>query len=1102
MSSPRKSVDSFSYESPLYSPTAHRSSAFPFPRYDSTSTFAAAQSARARARRGSAASNMSANSVATSIGGSLDMHVTRARDTVKEAQQNASPALAISTLVQPPGLLAPTAASVAAYRAPTTKDIPPVTLTNIPRVEPTAFNDYLARIGPLFDTFQRARAEQLSAASKTDDRSRQDSTAAPFLARQPSASSLLSPTVESPQPRRRSSAYTRRRLNEPTPLSTIPPVYFDDNFHLENPRTFDVVSERAEIVRPPPGSTTDHPPANGATLPPRKSLATNAILQEKLSWYMDTVEVHLINSISAASTSFFAALGSLRQLEHEAADSVTGIRKLRRDLATLDQEMAMGGLEVANLRTRHQNLRKLGRAVDQVARVVDDAKACEDMVDKGEYDAAVEAMNRLDKLIAGHTDSQETGVSGTQQLLDLRSLKALQGLADGMAHLRHRIGKGFESRFLEALLKDLRQHVDNVPPKDTLRRWANASQRYRGEKLQIGPPAYMQTNDQLRKDLLASLNGLSGSGQTAQATAAWRDAVMKEMKHLIRKHLPSSSDDDAESVTSVSTRGGRQLSQQEKSAVLARNLRALDDEAAEELFANMYTGVSEALRRLGVQIKVLLDVTSTVSSAAQLNSPSSQIGDSPINRSKGQLTRSTPSQDDLSQALDMSSLLGQAVDIAQTQITRILKVRSEQSTRLPLQLFLRYFTMNRLFADECEAVSGRSGSALKGIVNTQINAFVHALGDVEIQRIAQKLDGDQWEAKDFGERDQDVLSRILQGMSSDPAQWLQGIRIWEDTASAISNGATGAHGDLLNGTSKAESGAAPSKPQTRPAHIDETRFILVSSAMSLLYAIENFLTLIASIPSISAAATSALADVLRTFNSRTSQLILGAGATRIAGLKNITTKHLALASQALSFVIALTPYLREAVRRHAGAGSSRAEVLGEFDKVKRLYQEHQMGIHDKLVDIMTARATAHVNSMKKIDFDDQAAKGIESAGPYMETLTKETGTLYRVLSKHLSEPDVGVILAQIFASYRDQWFKAFSEADVKTAGGKTRLLQDAELFDARLGKIDGFGDIGRTVVEAVKAKPIAAVVVPEKTKSDAVSTETPVQEEISDEKKN
>lgn len=992
---------------------------------------------------------------------------------------------AISSLLQPPiirtGLLTPAPAASVAYKAPTARDIPPVTLTNIPHVEPSAFRDYLSRIGPLFESFQRARAED-QAASLPEKAKDSDTSQSPILSRQNSTTSLLSP-VEAPQPRRRSSAYARRKLNEPTPLSTIPTVYFEQNFQLENPRTFDVVSEHAEIVKPPPGTPdTDQ---NGAPRPPRKSLASNAILQEKLSWYMDTVEVHLINSISNASTSFFAALGSLRDLEHEAADSVTRIQKLRGDLAKLDQDMAMGGLEVANLRRRHENVRQLGRAVEQVARVVDHAKHCEELVESGEYDAAAEAMVKLDKLISGKADN-------SPYLLDLRPMKALQGLSDGLNQLQFRISKGFETRFLESLLSDLRQHVDKVPPNHTLRRWASTFQRVRGEaRLQAPPPAYMDATGGLRSDLLASLNGLTGSGQSARATAAFRDAVMKEMKNLIKKHLPSSNDDDVESVTSISTRGGRQLSQQEKSAILARNLRALDDDAAEELFVKIYTGVSEALRRLGVQTKVLLDVTSTVSVPSQPQSPiniSIQSPDGQRSRSRSPMPPSL--QEEMTQAVDMSSLLGQAVDVAQTQISRILKVRTEQSVRMPLDRFLRYFTLNRLFADECEAVSGHSGSALKTIVAGQLTAFVHSRSEAENQRIAQKLDSDQWEAKDFTEANQAVLSRILQGMSSDPPIWLRGTRIWDDLSFAKSNGSSATNGAATgtNGTATPDVAGA-TKSQAKPAYVDETRYLLVASATSLLGAVEEFLSLIASVPSISSVAVQALVDLLRTFNSRTSQLVLGAGATRIAGLKNITTKHLALASQALSFVIALVPYMREAVRRHVGGG--KAEILGEFDKVKRLYQDHQMGIHDKLVEIMTARATAHVNAMKKIDFDTKATS--DSASPYMETLTKETATLYRVLSRHLSEPDVAGILAQIFNNYRETWTRAFAEAEIKTPSGKERfamhvhistaecltnnpdrLLKDAELFDARLGKLDGFGDIGRNVVETIKARNVVA----------------------------
>jgi hypothetical protein len=66
-------------------------------------------------------------------------------------------------------------------------------------------------------------------------------------------------------------------------------------------------------------------------------------------------------------------------------------------------------------------------------------------------------------------------------------------------------------------------------------------------------------------------------------------------------------------------------------------------------------------------------------------------------------------QEEMHAALDLPNLLGQAVDVSHDQINKILQVRSEQVTSLPLAHFLRYFTLNLFFANECEAISGRQG---------------------------------------------------------------------------------------------------------------------------------------------------------------------------------------------------------------------------------------------------------------------------------------------------------------------------------------------------------------------------------------------------------
>lgn len=931
-----------------------------------------------------------------------------------------------------------------------------MTLTNIPHIEPAAFNPYLSQVGNLYDAFQRAKAEAEAEAvqpvrrgSKKDDVSesleRNLQTDSP--AGTPNLPAAPSTPSGTPKPKRRASG-SKRALPAITPLSTIPTVYFEENFRLENPRTFDIVSERSEVVRPV-RTTSNHnfnTDGNLDAIQPtgRKALATNAILQEKLSWYMDTVEVHLISAISTASTSFFAALGSLRELQTEASESVFRIKGLRQDLKRLDEQMAIGGLKVVEMKRRRENLGKLTAAVDQLQGVIVGLSHCDEVVNKGDLETAMTRLEIVETLITGALDTTDTASISwldsrlPPRLVDLRPLRALDGVFEGITGLKFRVGRGFEARFVDTLLIDLREHVKRVPSHDTLERWVAASQKARGihQRGKSILAAYMNTGEQLRSDLRASLYGLSGAQFTNQASATFREAIVREMKVIIRRHLPSSTDDDTESMASVSTRGGRGHSQQDKNSILARNLRAMDPADAEEFFTNIFTNIGEALRRLSTQVKVLLDVTSGVTtppvSAGGLRSPprspymqsiDGYIGSGPVAPDSNDL------QMELMQALDMSSLLGQAVDAAQTQITKLLKVRSEATANLPLERFLRYFNMCRLFADECEAVSGRSGAALKGVVNTHINDFVSKFGDIEKQELAKAMDSDRWEPKDFDADDDEVLARIFKGMESDPPTWAETGDVLREIEEPTTNGTTA----QTNGT--AEEKPKEKGKTTLPAIVDEEKYTISHSSTVVLRGIERFEILLSAIPSMTSEVSSSLCEYIKLFNSRLCQLILGAGAMHSAGLKNINTKHLAIASQTLSFIIAVLPYIRECARRRIS--TTNRSAIGEFDNVKRLLHDQQNQIHEKLTDILSGRATVHMRSLKKIEWDAEveANKDVSSS---MESLTKDTVTMHKVINKYLSEMQVRIIMGPVFESYREQVGKVIREAGIKTPAGKAR----------------------------------------------------------------
>ncbi|KAI4687081.1 uncharacterized protein J4E84_005452 [Alternaria hordeiaustralica] len=1102
---PRRSTESFEFLSP--NPPQ---GAFPFPsaNHDWTNR-PSSTGGRYKPRRGSTASSIH------SVGGALDSGFKSTMGAVREQSNNA-----ISTLLTPPIMrtgMVPhtTATATAGHRPPSTKDIPPVTLTNVPHVEPSTFNPYLSQVGGLYDAFQRAKAEAEAEAAQPVRRGSKKEDATESPAGTPNLAGTPFSSNGPPKPKRRTSG-SKRALPAITPLSTIPNIYFDENFHLENPRTFDVVSERSEVVRPARTTSNDDFGANGSLdvpqPPGRKALATNAILQEKLSWYMDTVEVHLISAISTASTSFFAALGSLRELQTEASDSVARIKGLREDLKRLDEQMAIGGLKVVEMKRRRENLRRLTDSVDQLQAVIVGLSHCDEAVVDGDLETAMARIEVIERLITGAldtTDTQSTSWLDSRlppQLIDLRHLRALDGVFENITELKFRVGRGFEVRFVDTLLTDLREHVKRVPAHDTLERWTAASQKARGanQKPKTILPAYMTTDEKLRAELRASLYGLSGAQFTNQASATFREAMIKEMKVLIRKHLPSSSEDDTGSMASVSTRGGRGTSQQDKNSILARNLRAMDPEDAEVFFANIFTNIGEALRRLSTLIKVLLDVTSGVTtppaSAGGLRSPPRSPYMHSIDDYVGNNVPAPSSNDlqmELMQALDMSSLLGQAVDAAQTQITKLLKVRSEATANLPLERFLRYFNMCRLFADECEAVSGRSGAALKGVVNTHINDFVSKFADFEKQELIKAMDSDRWEPKDFDASDTEVLARLLKGMESDPPSWAE----TGDVLREIEKPTT-------NGTSVQTNGASEEKPKeknktTIPAVVDEEKYTISESSTVVLRGIERFEILVSAMPSMTSEVSTSLCDYIKLFNSRLCQLILGAGAMQSAGLKNINTKHLAIASQTLSFLVAILPYIRECFRRRTASASNKSSI-GEFDNVKRLLYDQQNQIHEKLTGILAGRAKVHMRSLKKVEWDTEAEVN-KDVSPSMESLTKDTVTMHKVINKYLSDIQVRMIMGPVFESYREEVGGVIKEAAVKTPGGKARLLREAKLFDAKLGPIDGAGNVGSHLIGLVVSKTVAQPkaepkVEPQKEIEEKKSEETEQSTEVEAEK--
>ena len=225
-----------------------------------------------------------------------------------------------------------------------------------------------------------------------------------------------------------------------------------------------------------------------------------------------------------------------------------------------------------------------------------------------------------------------------------------------------------------------------------------------------------------------------------------------------------------------------------------------------------------------------------------------------------------------------------------------------------------------------------------------------------------------------------------------------------------------------------------SKTAEKTLSIEDRTYFVVRATAESLELLADYLKIVINLELVVTDVMSRIIEFLKSFNSRTCQVVLGAGAMRSAGLKNITAKHLALASQSLSVVVALIPYIREFIRRHLSP--KQAVMLTEFDKLKRDYQEHQNEIHAKLVAIMSDRLAVHCGSLREIDWESTPEK--DTPRPYAELLVKETATLHKVLSKYLSSQTVESVMSEVIRAIVSRLSEEYKKPELKSDEAKKR----------------------------------------------------------------
>jgi vacuolar protein sorting-associated protein 54 len=206
-------------------------------------------------------------------------------------------------------------------------------------------------------------------------------------------------------------------------------------------------------------------------------------------------------------------------------------------------------------------------------------------------------------------------------------------------------------------------------------------------------------------------------------------------------------------------------------------------------------------------------------------------------------------------------------------------------------------------------------------------------------------------------------------------------------------------------------------------------------------------------------------DLLKAYDSQASRLVLGAAAIETAGLKSITTYHLALAAQSLSFVRTLVAFLRA---RYLGLLPPRHAVFvsNMFDRLCKDITAHRAEFDMKIVGIMCDRLTGS----PELAIDP--SKWADHGSAHIRALVAEIGRLWKVLKQYFHLDQTQAIFVETVKHYNAHLRDVFLRMPLEDSGLRERVAGDVKNYRVnieRFGIAVLPGDTSLNTEEAILA---------------------------------
>uniref|UniRef100_A0A674DU56 Vacuolar protein sorting-associated protein 54 n=1 Tax=Salmo trutta TaxID=8032 RepID=A0A674DU56_SALTR len=776
------------------------------------------------------------------------------------------------------------------------------------------------------------------------------------------------------------SSITNNHDKSRTELEQVPKIFMKPDFALDDPTTFNAVLPWSHF--------------NSAGRKSSRDMASSRLLQEKLSHYLDVVEVSIARQISLRSEAFFHAMSSQHELQDRLTETARAVAVLRGRTAAIERIMCEGPLRALRQALTRSNCARLHNKLKLMAAVHQSQPTVQLLLSTSEFVGALELIATTKEVLQQELQGIHSFRHLGSQLCEMEKLIDKMMVEDFSMYSRSDLsrsleddGQVMEKDRLESLVFGLlRQRkldfLDIYSDEMILAAKSIVTQSVVDSVSQIeeiDTDIVTKLADQMRLmtfpqwfELLKSVfeNFILFLKRIKATLSVVRNVVLEALDSNQKSRLLERA-----AAGGLAEAPGTPLNQGEAELAYLTH---------EGLFIS--DALNDALSRLdGCGSDSASGTTESSSSREHAFQPGGAAGIS---------EDMMPSDLELGRvANNIQELLYTASDVSHDRCVKVLMARAKDGSleRLSSAEFVFLSQAVEGFVKDTEELCCRRSVSLRGALQSQANRFVHRFHEERKTKLSLLLDNERWKQAEVPAEFQDLVNSIADGRITLPERKPQGTEERKPS-------------DYL--------------------HIDGQKYAVVGTVLLLIRIFLEYCQCVNDIPSISTDMLTRLSDLLKHFNSRSCQLVLGAGALQVVGLKTITTKNLALASRCLQLVVHYIPVIR--AHFETKLTPKQYSVLRHFDHITKDYSDHIAEISAKLVSIMDSM-------FEKVLSKYEVKAPMPSA--CFRNVCKQMAKMHEALYELLPEEQAQMLFLRINASLKIHLKRQLARLGVHHDGG-------------------------------------------------------------------